>query len=306
MDKNTDSSAKVATERGDRLAILRRVLTGPLRPIAAAGVLIVVVAAFTLPFVGRVSDCGGRGADMSNLRQIAQATMIFAAYNGDKLPVATDVWDYARQLALTGGLNDASVWYSSSDPAFALAPIERIGTLLNADRSDVTPGFRELKPSWAVTLGGLAWNMPPSTPVAWTRGLQPDGTWAAHSPYGTAGGHVAFLSGEVKFFKNLTLKNGLARFDGRGPTTDIRKALPPGVRIGEYTPTEAERAAWAEENGRRMQSNAPDFWRWETAVWFVGFLLLILAVITAIALVVVLAMDAARRAWRRRKRGGIS
>lgn len=289
---------------GAQSGCLRRWLTGPLRPLAAAGVAVLVMAAVAVTSVGKVSDCGVRGQDASNVRQIMQASVIFSSDHGDRLPVADDVWDYARQLALEGGLNDGTIWLSRVDPACDPAVRERVGTVVAADRAGLAPEFRVLKPSWAVTLGGLDWKMAPTTPVAWTRGLQADGTWAEHSPYGTAGGHVAFLGGEVKFFEKLTRRNGLVRFDGRGATVDIREALPPGVRIGEYFPSEAEKATWAAEDTRRRQAEGGDVWGWETVGWFLGFLILVVAVLTAVALGVVLARDAVRAAWRRRRGGG--
>lgn len=287
-------------ERGGRL---RRWLTGPLRPLAAAGGMVLALALVALLFGGKVSDCGVRGRDASNVRQIVQASVIFASDNGDRLPVAEDVWDYARQLALGGGLNDGTLWFSELDPAADLAGRGKMGTVLAADRGGLAPEFRALRPTWAVTLGGLDWKMAPTIPVAWSRGLQADGTWAAHGPYGTGGGYVAFLGGEVKFFEKLTRRNGLVRFDGRGVTVDIREALPPEVRIGEYAPSEAEKVAWAAEDARRrMQAQIDGAWGWETAGWFVVFLILVTAVLTALG--VVLARDAVRGALRRRRGGG--
>ena len=280
--------------------VLRRWLLGPLRPLAALGAGVLSLVVLTFPFVGKVSDCGERGRDASNVRQIMQASVIFSSDHGDRLPVASDVWDYARQLALEGGLNDGTLWFSALDPACDVAARDKVSTVLTPDRAGLAQEFIALKPAWAVTLGGLTWRMPPTTPVAWTRGLQADGNWAPHGPYGTAGGHVAFLGGEVKFFEKLTLQNGLVRFDGRGATADIREALPPWVKIGEYLPTDEERTAWAAENKRRMVSDSADDWGWETVGWFAGFLLLGVAVLTALALAVVLGWDAVRAAWRRR------
>lgn len=290
----------------DQRGRLREWLIGPLRPVVALGVAVLAMALVALLFTGKVSDCGERGRDGSNVRQVMQASVIFASDNGERLPVADDLWDYARQLAQGGALNDGTLWFSRLDPAYDQRVCDRVVTVLAADRAGLAPEFRAIKPAWAVTLGGLNWKMAPTTPVAWTRGLQADGTWAEHAPYGTAGGHVAFLGGEVKFFEKLTTADGLPRFDGRGMTTDIRKALPPWVKIGEYALTEAEKSAWSAENKRRKATEESEEWGWPTTGWFIGFLVLVLAALTAVALGVVLAWDAVKAAWRRRRQGGES
>jgi hypothetical protein len=74
------------------------------------------------------------------------------------------------------------------------------------------------------------------TPIIWTRGLRPDETWAKEiGPYGDRGGFVAFRNGEiVRFVGGISGK--LVKFVTNGPTSNILKALPPGVRISEFTP----------------------------------------------------------------------
>jgi len=89
---------------------------------------------------------------------------------------------------------------------------------------------RRAPPRAAVTRAGRR-----TTPVAWTRGLRPDGTWAPDSPYAGEGGHVVFLDGNVVFFRRID--GGLRRFDGKGMTSNILEALPPGARVGEAAPS---------------------------------------------------------------------
>jgi hypothetical protein len=214
-------------------------------PLALAAGFALVASVVTVPTLARVRETARRSVDASNLRQIGQASLIFAADNHDRLPLSIDVWDHARQLALQGGLNDATLWTIGADPAGA-PERDRLSTVLNTDRSGLEPAFARLVPSWAVPLGEIPADAPATTPIAWTRGLQPDGTWAKHSPYGADGGHIVFLGGNVTFFRDLAREGGaLVRFDGSGPTANLLEALPPGVRIGEYRPTEAEAVRWA-------------------------------------------------------------
>ena len=183
-----------------------------------------------------------------DLQQIGYATLIYASDHQDRFPQATDVWDYARVLAEDAGLDDARVWQCRIDPANA-STFDKKFTVLSSVKKDqpriLNPKFHEIKPSFAVALGKLHLSRPSTTPIAWTRGLQPDGTWAAHSPYGTRGGHIMFLAGNVRFFKNLTDEGGqLVRPDGT-KTANVLEALPPGTRISEYLPTPAEQEQWA-------------------------------------------------------------
>lgn len=214
---------------------------GWLAPVAGAACVVLLLAAIVLPPIGRVRETARRSVVSSNLRQVGQASLIFASDHGDKLPVATDVWDFARQLARDGGLNDAGIWEIPADPALDGGAL--VSTVLAADRLTLDPAFAKSRPAFAVCLGEVTANDPSTTPIAWTRGLQPDGTWAAHSPYGKTGGHIVFLGGNVAFYRNV--RGQLERYDGKGKTSNILEALPPGARIGEYVPTAAEQVAWA-------------------------------------------------------------
>jgi hypothetical protein len=209
--------------------------------------LIILLAAFVIPVVGRVSNTARRSVDASNIRQLGQACIIYASQHDDNLPPASDVWDYARIIAEEVGINDYSFWLSKNDPAadeFNGAPKEILSA--GAKPRPLNPKFRKLKPSIAVALGRLNTRMPSTTPILWTRGLQPDGTWSDHSPYGKNGGWIIFLGGNVGFYTSLAAGKGdLMRFDGKGPTANILEALPPGTRISEYIPTDAEKTAWA-------------------------------------------------------------
>ncbi len=214
-------------------------------------VVIAVLAAIILPTIGHT--CGGMGgrrmADSSNLRQIAQASLIYAQDHQDRLPEATDIWDYARILAENRILEDGRMWQSRIDPASAEISQNKIEVLLPAETGrprELNPAFRKIKPAFAIPVGRrLNVAHPATTPIAWTRGLQPDGSWAKHSPYGTHGGHIVFLGGNVAFYLNLTDNGGeLISRDGN-KTANILDALPAGCQISEYQPTPEEQAQWS-------------------------------------------------------------
>jgi hypothetical protein len=206
---------------------------------------LLAAAAVIIPSLGKTSACGPQTKDVSNLRQIAQASLIYTVDHDDQLPQATDVWEYAYHIAQFGGADLPEFWVSKLDPAWNPGQPNRIA-VGKAPQSQLDPRFRNMKLSIAVPLGKLDTTMPGTTPIAWTRGLQPDGTWAKHSPYGTHGGYIAFLNGGVQFFKTLTSDGGqLIRFDQSGRTANIIEALPSGTRIGEYLPTADEQKTWS-------------------------------------------------------------
>ena len=186
--------------------------------------------------------------DASNLRQIAQAKLIYAQDHKDRFPLATDIWDDARMLAESGGLEEGNFWQSRVDPASAETYGRKIKILLpkrDGSPRELNPAFRHIKPAFAVALGKMHTNLPSTTPVAWTRGLQADGTWSKDSPYGERGGHIVFLGGNVAFYRNLKDDGGqLIRPDGT-KTSNILEALPHGCYISEYIPTAREQEAWS-------------------------------------------------------------
>jgi hypothetical protein len=194
---------------------------------------LLVLAAIIIPTSTGCRTPAPRSRDSSNLRQIGQACLIYASDHRDQFPQTDTVADFAAALARDGGLNDATVWVSFTE---ASHPANRsLSTVLTADRSGPTPEFLRARLAFTVVARGLHANLPPTTPIAWTRGLQPDGTWSKDSPYGGDGGHIVFLGGNVAFHHNLA-SSPLVRFDNpKLTTTDIHQALPPGALIAETT-----------------------------------------------------------------------
>jgi hypothetical protein len=221
-----------------------------LRQFGAAVIVVLMVNLLFWPMTAVMREGPRQSVSRSNLRQIGQASLIYASDHEDQFPVASDIWTYAEALANGGGLNDSSIWGTGSDPANVEA-LSHMSTVLTPDKKELTPEFRKLKPSWAIPAAKLTTSAPASTPIAWTRGLRLDGTWSPHSPYGTAGGHIVFMGGNVQWFPNLT-ESGHQLLSRDGTlTSNILDALPPGARISEYVPTEAEQIEWAKI--RRIQ-----------------------------------------------------
>lgn len=149
----------------------------------------------------------------------------------------------AAALARWGGLNDASLWTSRFDghPGLNQGELTRV---LEGDKPwTLSPVFANAVVSFQY-VAGLNTTLPPTTPIAVTRGLQPDGQWANDpemSVYGQDGGYIAFLDGNVVFFKDLGKKKEQLVGSNRKPTANILETIGSNQRIFSYpaTPTGA-------------------------------------------------------------------
>jgi prepilin-type N-terminal cleavage/methylation domain-containing protein len=205
--------------------------------------IIGILASIIIPTVGSVRDKAQRAVDSSNIREVGKAAIIYAGDNNDRLPdpssspaptiTGTKVYIWAGLLAKAGVLTDATLYFSKSDPVgpatIPLSVLDATDTTKNTLNAD----FTAQKPSLEL-VGGLKLSDPATTPVAFTRGLSTAGTWdnnsdgTGKSVYGDVGGHIAFLGGNVQYYKNL----GTADASGRliktnGKTTiDITQTIP--------------------------------------------------------------------------------
>ncbi len=209
------------------MSALRNIRTGILALLAGISVAWVTAIVMSIGLLmieppGHVAGAR-RSVDASNLRQIGQASLIYAADTpGGKLPAEKNIHAHAAALARLGGLNDASIWFASGSPE-----VNQVGpVVLGQNRVELDSSFTARTPHYTV-VGGLNDAMPGTTPLAWTRGLSSAGRWEIDSAYGGEGGHIVFLNGNVSFYHDLAENGGqLVRADGIGKTADIREALP--------------------------------------------------------------------------------
>lgn len=203
--------------------------------------IIGILAGILIPTVGRVREVAQRSVDASNLREIGKAALLYAAENQDRLPdpltsgSAGDpgpsrYFTLLAQLAHGGGLDEASLYFSRLDPQNPGTLPARVLDPADGTRSALNPDFTSRLPSVNL-VGGLRVSDPGSTPLAFTRGLTPAGTWntaatdSNQGVYSHGGGHVLFLGGHVQFFRRI----GDPLTSSRGqPTTDLREAIRSG------------------------------------------------------------------------------
>ncbi len=199
-----------------------------------------ILAALIFPTVTKVRETAQRTADAANLRELVKAASLYAADNNDRLPdpaqiatqypgLGTGPHAWAGILAQRGIVTDPQFYFAKNDPyfngSFPAAIVEPASrTTLAADFGSRVLSFE--------FVGGLRIGDAPSTPVAYTRGLQTSGLWdAASGAYRDTGGHIAFLGGNVQFFPNVAETDNRLTLTNGTKGTSVRQAIPATARI---------------------------------------------------------------------------
>jgi prepilin-type N-terminal cleavage/methylation domain-containing protein len=175
--------------------------------------IIGILAAIIIPTVGKVRETAKRMVAASNLRQIGQASLIFATDNNDNLPqsyhqansqtTANDSADtkaITYQLAYGGGLNDAQIWFAGSDETY----VTGLSTVLDSNKAGLQAQFSANATSTSYEyMAGLIATDPSTAPIAWTRGIGANDAWPTTAPWKADGGHIVYLGGNVQWYKNI-------------------------------------------------------------------------------------------------------
>lgn len=195
-----------------------------------------------IPSVGVVREKAQRMATGHKLRQIALAVATYHAATGRSLS-ADSLEDWMRKLAEETGVCEGELFVFEEDPLVAAIGDEIPPVLVKPSGAGSFEGvdsFSEWPIGIAVASGIRPVADPSTTPVAWTRGLTPEGTWLDHGGeragvYGAEGGFIVFLDGHVRFYRDLREDGGRLVVYGEGTRThDIRQALGPGTKAFDY------------------------------------------------------------------------
>ncbi len=182
--------------------------------------IIGILAGILIPTVAAVQKRAAMIASVNNLKQIGIAYSTFSnagkrtrviskgAWSTSSNRSANNMKEWAKVLAYHAQLTDASIWFIGSDEnvsGYGGTLPRSIGTKDGSEfqESSEWKSIPEdvISYSAVVDMNAIA---PPSTPLAWTKGLQANGEWEATSPWLGAGGHIVFMDGHVEFFENLT------------------------------------------------------------------------------------------------------
>lgn len=200
-----------------------------------------ILAAILIPAVNGVQERARRAVAQDKLRRIHAA---YLAYSTDgtrlRMLAADSAHDWARLLAQETGFNNPEHFILPDDPLVARR--EHWPTVIatppasGAGNWILHPDFSAFPLSFEV-VSQLPPQAPPSTPIAWTRGLSSAGTWSDgvetnSGIYGSDGGHVLLLDGSIRFYRDLNENGGqLLHYQTRQPTGNIRDAIGPQARI---------------------------------------------------------------------------
>jgi len=208
--------------------------------------IIGILAALIFPTVGKVRETAQRTVDANNLREIVKAAGIYAADNNDRLPdpavIATQYAGlgagphaWAGILAQRGIITDPAFYFAKNDPYYSGTP--PVSVVDPTDNTTLATAFANRTLSFEF-VGGLRMGDAPSTPIAFTRGLQTTGRWDPVSGvYKDTGGHIAFLGGNVQFYPNVAEAESQLTLSNGTKGTSVLQAIPVTARIYATTPT---------------------------------------------------------------------
>ena len=205
--------------------------------------IIGILAAVLFPGVQGVMRSAKKNSALNKLRSIGQGYINWSQggrtmkLNGTWTPggqVATNVSQYAANLALGASLDSGELWFVEGDALLdnnIITQMPKNVVQVQGNTQAIAQPFtvalgEATASSWEVyapTSPGLTGNV--VAPLAWTRGLQADGTWgpatglAAGSVWGPEGGHIVFGDGHVSWVTNT-------KTDGQSPFTNRQTQQP--------------------------------------------------------------------------------
>jgi type II secretory pathway pseudopilin PulG len=200
--------------------------------------IIGILAALLTPAVSGMLAKARRTRVLNNMRQIALA---YGSYVSDgrsmqELHRSSNANSWAATLARRTAVNDAAIYIIPEDylTSGTAGPVPQLIVPPNGAQTTPTEAFKIFPLGMTIITGISAHANPSTTPLAYTRGLDPEtGAWKpATGPDGGVdgpeGGCVVFLDGHA--IHAPSLDGVLIRYEDGAPTADIRQAVNPGSR----------------------------------------------------------------------------
>jgi len=224
----------------NRISTLKRSKGFTLIEVLTVIAIIAILSAILVPTVTQMRETARKTKDINNLRQIINASLLFASQNSERFVSDVNaissagrvdesgsgtIDDVVATLAAGAGLNELNTWVSDSDgsapnlngpvpilittpgtpPTVSLNPV-LVGT--------VTPPTTGGATSYEYVVN-LTTAAPTSTPIVFSRITSPAASeWGPLDIYGSDGGHIGFVGGSVAWFNILSGK----LTDGTGAT----------------------------------------------------------------------------------------
>ena len=210
-----------------------------LKVVLVACVFIAVGLYFSAPYFN-----SSQVFEANKIKTMASAKTIWDTWVGSELryakdDVANDIHNVAGELAQLAKMKsmpmEVSDWILPFDKVAieAFSGAENLPKLILRKMNSLNrtvylqSDFKRAPISWSFAVKIPA-DAPKSTPVMWTRGLKPDGTWDLQlSPFEEEGGYVLYVDGRVRWFDNLNSEEGgkLYKYGTRERTNNIEEAV---------------------------------------------------------------------------------
>ncbi len=199
--------------------------------------IIAILSAILVPTVTQMRETARKTKDINNLRQIINASLLFASQNSERFVSSSNTINTAGRvepnggtsgsidevmvvLAAGAGLNEANTWVSDSDgqgPTYR-GPVPILFTdpgtgnvTINPDLVGAASGGDDGDQVSYEYVTGLTTGTPSNLPLTFSRMTSTSSsTWGANDIYSTDGGHIGFVGGSVAWFETLAgaLTNG--------------------------------------------------------------------------------------------------
>lgn len=214
----------------NRISKLKRSKGFTLIEVLTVIAIIAILSAILVPTVTQMRETARKTKDLNNLRQIINASLLFASQNNERFVSSSntidingrvlttggtsgDIDEVMKTLAAGAGLNEANTWISDSD---GLAPnykgpvpilITDTGTgntIINPLITGAASGGDDGDQVSYQYITGLSTSTPSNIPLTFSRMADTAvSDWGATDIYGTDGGHVGFVGGSVNWFDTL-------------------------------------------------------------------------------------------------------
>ncbi|MDE6576116.1 MAG: type II secretion system GspH family protein [Opitutales bacterium] len=163
--------------------------------------VIAILMSFVLPASQRALLSARKQQARAHMQQIARAYSTYYNEVGS-IPDATSSVELAEKFAAEGFLNNANLFIYPGD---AQAPKVLRETIFPVRNGHAWESNKELS---VVLVGNIVKNVnPATTPIAYTRGIEGN-RWGENAPYGSRGGFIAFLDGNVRWYTDLAQDEG--------------------------------------------------------------------------------------------------
>lgn len=203
--------------------------------------IIAVLAGLVMPAVTGAMMAANKMKASNQAKAIATAWQSYAKGERSRSINRETIHEWAFVLAEQEELNinNPSFWILDFDPIVqdklgtgATMPTnigDKIGTTWR-----ISEEFKAFPLSWEVA-NAVSSNAPGSSPLLWTRGLKPMGTWDKdEGVFANQGGHIAFVDMSVRWYDALrseeTPKGELKVYGETRPTADVGQAIRGGSK----------------------------------------------------------------------------